>query len=142
MLNHFLEKFSEKIGRFIKIEFDLLKPKRVDREEREYKKKEESLLVLNRIGEKDFLILCDEKGEMFTSEEFSVRLEKVLELGRRRVVLAIGGAYGFSEEIRGRADLIWSFSRMTINHHLAYGVAMEQLYRAFTIIKGISYHNK
>lgn len=141
LLKVFFSQYIDKIRRFITVDLELIKPKNFDRNHKDHKKDTESSLLLQKIDNRDFLILCDERGENFSSQGFSARLDKILTLGHSRIVLAIGGAYGFTQEARDRANLIWSFSPMTMSHHLSYGVALEQIYRAFTIIKGMPYHN-
>jgi 23S rRNA (pseudouridine1915-N3)-methyltransferase len=73
---------------------------------------------------------------------FSVKLVKLFERGRPRVVILIGGAFGFGSEIRERADWTWSLSSLVFNHHIAQAAVLEQVYRAFTIWKNIPYHNE
>ena len=88
------------------------------------------------------IILMDEKGEMFTSKEFAEFFERKIISGLKEIVFIIGGPYGFSQKVYERADLNISLSKMTFSHQMARLLFIEQLYRAFTIIKGESYHHE
>ena len=90
---------------------------------------------------RDYVIICDERGKMMSSPEFSSALEKAFVSGKN-VVILIGGAYGFSEEIRAKADLIWSFSKLVFPHRIADVIVSEQIYRAEQIAKGTPYHHE
>lgn len=85
------------------------------------------------------LILLDGQGKQFTSEEFAKWLGEQQDRSMP-LLFAIGGADGFSEEARTGASLILSMGKMTLAHELARIVLLEQLYRAFTILKGHPYH--
>lgn len=97
--------------------------------------------IMNALKPNDLVVLCDEKGELLTSKKFSEKLVKLFERGKSRVVFVVGGAFGASDELKKRADYTWSMSTLTFNHHFAQALAMEQVYRAFTIWKNIPYHN-
>jgi 23S rRNA (pseudouridine1915-N3)-methyltransferase len=86
------------------------------------------------------LILLDARGRQFTSEEFADLLRDQQDRGTQNLLFAIGPADGFSDQARGSADLILSFGKMTLAHELARIVLLEQIYRAFTILKGHPYH--
>jgi 23S rRNA (pseudouridine1915-N3)-methyltransferase len=133
--------YSQKINHFNPFEIQTLKPKKSAREESALKKKEESELILSSLATADFVVLFDERGRSFNSLEFSKKIEAILMSSKKRAVFIIGGAYGVSDEVRARADLAVSFSPMVMNHLLAQTVALEQIYRAFTILKNIPYHN-
>jgi len=104
-------------------------------------KKKETENILKRVGEKDFLILLDEKGKDFSSVEFAKTLNHHQNISTKHIVFLIGGAYGFSEEVYKRANAKISLSKMTFPHQLVRIVFLEQLYRAFTILKGEKYHH-
>ncbi len=87
-----------------------------------------------------YLASLDERGEEFTSHEFAAYLNKILESGVREMVLVIGGAMGLDEQVTGSSDRSIALSRWTLTHEMARLVLLEQLYRAFTIIKGKTYH--
>lgn len=103
--------------------------------------KAESERMLAKLKPTDLLVLLDEKGKSFTSQAFARELEKWMVAGTGRVVMAVGGAYGFTDEIRKRANLILSASSFTFTHQMIRLILAEQVYRAFTIIRGEKYHH-
>lgn len=104
-------------------------------------KQEEATALLSRIKPTDTVWLLDEKGREFSSRQFSEQLQKAMNAGPKRLVLIIGGAYGHGDELSARANAKVSLSRMTFNHQVVRLLALEQLYRAFSILKGDPYHN-
>ena len=98
-------------------------------------KKKEGLLILKNISPSDFIVLLDEKGDVLSSMEFSVFIEKKIINSTRKVVFIIGGAYGFSENVYQRANKKIRLSSMTFSHQMIRLFFLEQLYRAFSIIK-------
>ena len=105
-------------------------------------KEREGELVLKQVNDGDTLVLLDERGGWATSEGFSEKLEALMVRGTKRLVFLIGGAYGFSDAVYKRADGMISLSVMTFSHQMVRLIFTEQLYRAFTIIKGEPYHHK
>jgi 23S rRNA (pseudouridine1915-N3)-methyltransferase len=105
-------------------------------------KTREGRKILEALGKDDFVILLDERGKEFRTMEFADWLGKKSVESNRRLVFIIGGPWGFSEEVRERSDLKISLSRMTFPHQLVRLLFAEQLYRAFTIIKGEPYHHE
>ncbi len=89
----------------------------------------------------DVMMLMDERGREYSSRELSVMLSKRMLSGIKRLVFVVGGPYGFSEAVYNRADGKISMSRLTFPHELARMILVEQLYRAFTILKGEPYHH-
>ncbi|MCI0350493.1 MAG: 23S rRNA (pseudouridine(1915)-N(3))-methyltransferase RlmH [Acidobacteriales bacterium] len=85
-------------------------------------------------------VLLDQRGRQFSSEEFAGLLRDQQDRGTQYVLFAIGPADGFTQEARQAADLVLSFGKITLAHELARVVLLEQLYRAFTILKGHPYH--
>jgi 23S rRNA (pseudouridine1915-N3)-methyltransferase len=86
------------------------------------------------------LVPLDERGQEFTSHEFAAFINGALESGARDMAFIIGGAMGLDESVTGRANKVLAMSRWTLTHEMARLVLLEQLYRAFTIIKGKTYH--
>jgi 23S rRNA (pseudouridine1915-N3)-methyltransferase len=104
-------------------------------------KEKEGELILKKIATGDLMILLDEKGKEFTSEQFAAYLENLISHSRKNICFVIGGAFGFSEAVYQRADAKVSLSKMTFNHQLIRVIFAEQLYRAFTIIHNEKYHH-
>jgi 23S rRNA (pseudouridine1915-N3)-methyltransferase len=140
-LEELTETYLAKLKPFVSLEIIRLKPSKQARESAQKKLAEETAELLRVLKKDDLLILCDERGEAVTSRKFSAKLVQFFERGRPRVVIMIGGAFGFSDEIRKRADWTWSLSTMVFNHHIAQAVVLEQTYRAFAIWKNLPYHN-
>ncbi len=105
-------------------------------------KQKEGELVISQLKKEDLLVLLDERGKQLTSVEFANFMEQKLQLGSRRLVFIVGGAWGFSEAIYQRADHKLSLSKMTFSHQMVRLFFLEQLYRAMTILRGESYHNE
>lgn len=98
--------------------------------------------VLRQIAEGDYVVLLDERGDEMRSVEFAHWLQKRLNSGLKRLVLVIGGPYGFSDEVYARADARLSLSRMTFSHQIVRAIFAEQIYRAFTILHNEPYHHE
>jgi 23S rRNA (pseudouridine1915-N3)-methyltransferase len=98
-------------------------------------------LILKNINSIDKVILLDNKGKNNTSNEFSNFLKENMLHSTKNLVFIIGGAYGFSEKVYNRANNKLSLSKMTFSHQMVRLIFKEQLYRAFTIIKGEKYHH-
>jgi 23S rRNA (pseudouridine1915-N3)-methyltransferase len=105
-------------------------------------KLKEGTRIISSLGNDDYVILLDERGKEYRTMDFSVLLEKLFMIPKKRIVFIIGGPWGFSEEVYKRADLKMSLSKMTFPHQLVRLLFLEQLYRAFTIIKGEPYHHE
>jgi 23S rRNA (pseudouridine1915-N3)-methyltransferase len=86
------------------------------------------------------IVALDERGREFTSHEFAAFIDKALEKGTREMFFILGGAMGLDESVTKKADTVLALSRWTMTHEMARLVLLEQLYRAFTIIKGKTYH--
>jgi len=104
-------------------------------------KAREAEQLLRRLQPHDTVWILDENGKQFSSRGFAGHLQKCMNAGPKRLVLIIGGAYGFDPAIRQRAQEVISLSKMTFNHQVVRLMAVEQLYRAFSILKGDPYHN-
>ena len=98
--------------------------------------------ILKAVKPSDHLILMDERGKTFTSVEWARDLEQKSVRLAKDLVFVIGGPYGFSKAVYDRCDEKISLSKMTFSHQLVRVIFLEQLYRAFTIIKGEPYHHE
>lgn len=127
------------------VPFDLVEIpelKNVSALSREQIREREGELVLGRLKGSDFVTLLDEKGRQLRSLEFASDLERKMTRGGRDLVYVVGGAYGFSPGVYDRADALLSLSKMTFSHQMVRTIFAEQLYRAFTIIRGEPYHHE
>ena len=102
----------------------------------------EGELLLAQVRPSDEVILLDEHGKEYRSLDFARYIEDRMSRGGRDMVFVIGGAYGFSDAVYSRADGKMSLSKMTFSHQMVRTIFAEQLYRAFTIIKGEPYHHE
>ena len=115
-----------------------LKPKKM--KDGEGLKREEGQEILKAVGNSK-LILLDERGKAFDSVQFASYIDQFGISGTRSLSFVIGGAYGFSEEVYQKAAAKVSLSKMTFSHQIVRLIALEQIYRAHTIIKGMPYHH-
>jgi 23S rRNA (pseudouridine1915-N3)-methyltransferase len=137
-----VELFSNRLKHYCK--FDQLMfeiPSKQRTTDVEQIKKIEGDILLKHTKTTDFIVLLDEQGKRYTSKNFASQLEK-WQLHHAQIVFVIGGAYGFHEEVYARAQARLSLSDMTFSHQLIRVIFLEQLYRAYTIIKGEPYHHE
>lgn len=87
-----------------------------------------------------FRLVLDERGKLLTSRAFAEVVQGIAEGPHKSCVLIVGGADGLSERVRSGADLLWSLSPLTLQHEMALSLALEQIYRAHTILAGTPYH--
>lgn len=109
---------------------------------KDQQKNKEAELIFKNIQSTDHVILLDENGTELTSKKFSVYLNKKMVGGQQHLVFIIGGPYGFSEEVYNRCNDKLSLSQMTFSHQMIRLFFTEQLYRAYTILKGEPYHHE
>lgn len=102
----------------------------------------EGELILKALKPTDHLVLLDERGASFSSLDWARNLEQKAAHLPKDLVFVVGGPYGFSAEVQARCQERLSLSRMTFSHQLVRLVFLEQLYRAFTIIRGEPYHHE
>lgn len=100
---------------------------------------EESRRILEKVDRDDYLVLLDERGKMLSSPALARLLEA--QLGFKKVVLVIGGAYGVDDSVRARANTVWSLSDLVFPHQLVRLIITEQIYRAGEIAAGRPYHH-
>jgi len=105
-------------------------------------KSKEGKRIADALGRDDIIVLLDERGKEFRTVEFAEWLEGKSQMQGKRLVFVIGGPWGFSDEVNKLASFRISLSKMTFPHQLVRLLFVEQLYRAFTIIKGEPYHHE
>lgn len=105
-------------------------------------KKLEGEEILSKLTASEDLILLDEKGKQFTSMQFADFMQKKFNQGGKGITFVVGGAYGFSDALYERATGKISLSSMTFSHQMIRMIFFEQVYRAFTILKGEPYHHE
>ena len=102
----------------------------------------EGAIILSKLGKDEQLILLDENGKTFSSTQFAAWIAAQQLKSTKKIVFMIGGAYGFSDAVYDRATAKISLSAMTFSHQLVRVIFLEQIYRAFTILKGEPYHHE
>lgn len=137
-LKYLEENFIKKINFFVDFKVKNLKEIKLKNEDILIEK--EGKMILESLNVKDFVIALDENGKKMNSIEFAKFLSDKISFYSGRIVFLIGGFAGLSKILDDRIDFKLSFSDMTFSHDLFRIVFLEQLYRAFTIIKGIKYH--
>lgn len=137
------EEYLKRLRFYGNIDYQLLPAlKNVKSMSESQQKEEEGRLLLSKISASDFCVLLDEKGKMYASEAFADFLNQKNVSGLKNLVFVVGGAYGFSDALYRRADHKMSLSLMTFSHQMVRMIFLEQLYRAFTILKNEPYHHK
>ena len=136
-----IENYEHKIKHFINFKIQCLKTKNKSSQKSSIIKFDSEIIFKN-LKKEDIIILLDEKGKDFNSMEFSKFLEERIIRGVKNLTFVIGGAYGFSKELREFAKNKISLSKMTFSHDMARLFFVEQLYMSLTIINNIPYHNK
>ena len=132
--------YMSRLKHYAKTEYEELKDVKPAKDEKDTSRMEADM-ILQRLKNDDILILLDEKGETFDSIGFSRFIEKLQIESTKRVIFLIGGAFGHHSTLRIRANYSISLSKMTFSHQMVRIILLEQLYRAFTIIKNEKYHN-
>jgi 23S rRNA (pseudouridine1915-N3)-methyltransferase len=135
--------FEERIRKYTSFEIftvpDLKKTRNMPCREQQTREGEQ---ILRFCKNDDYVVILDEHGKEFSTVELSSWLGKTIMTQKKRIVFVIGGAWGFSNEVYEKADMRLSLSRLTFSHQMVRLLFLEQLYRAFTIIKGEPYHHE
>jgi 23S rRNA (pseudouridine1915-N3)-methyltransferase len=128
------EEYLQRLSHFVRTDITEVK---------EHGKRDAKSIESNRIGEmlnqKAFVCVLDAGGKLLTSPELAQQVERWMNEGRKEITFVIGGAEGVSDDVGKKADFMLSLSFLTFTHEMARVVLLEQLYRAFTIIKGHPY---
>ena len=137
-----MDLFEKRLTKYIPFQTEVIPASKSKSSNPEHILEEEAKQVLQRLQTNDMLVLLDERGQSFSSPELANWLEQQLSTsGARRLIFLIGGAYGFHKDIYTRAQAQWSLSKLTFSHQMIRLFALEQLYRAMTILKNEPYHN-
>ena len=139
-----IEEFSKRLKLYAKVNVvevaDEKAPESLSDADMEIVKKKEADRILAKIGANDYVISLAIEGKMKTSEKLAADLESLMTYGRSKVSFVIGGSLGLHESIYKRSDELLSFSKMTFPHQLMKLILLEQVYRAFKIMKNEPYH--
>lgn len=138
-ITKYLDRLKHYVGIEMKVIPDIKNRKTLTEEQQ---KKMEGELIISNLQGGDMLVLLDERGKNYTSAQFAASLNKMMGSGCKRIVFVVGGPYGFDKAVYDKADDKLSLSPMTFSHQMVRLIFVEQLYRAFTILKGEPYHHE
>jgi len=134
--------YQRRLSHYINFKIEILNlPKKKKFANKEQQKEEEGKLILANISPSDQVILLDETGREYTSQSFAKFIEGKQNQSIKNLVFVVGGAYGVSVELIHRANSKIALSQMTFSHQMVRVIFTEQLYRAYTILRGESYHH-
>ena len=138
-----IDKFLKRLKHYIRFDvIELPELKNTKALSREQQKNKEAELIMKNLSATDHVVLLDEQGAELTSQQFSDMLNKKMIASVQNLVFIIGGPYGFDDSVYQRANQKLSLSRMTFSHQMVRLFFVEQVYRAFTILKGEPYHHQ
>ena len=138
-----IKEYEKRLGAYIKlntIEISDEKVKVENDSEIVLAMEKEGNNILSKIKDNQYVITLEILGKNLSSEEFASKIDNLMLTGKSDVTLVIGGSYGLSDSVKKRSDFALSFSRMTFPHQMMRVVLLEQVYRAYRIITGASYH--
>lgn len=139
-----IEEFTKRLTPFCKLETIAIGEERMPEDpspaEKEQVLGRETERLLAVIPQNSYVIVLDVKGKLISSEELAAKFDKLALGGNSHITFVIGGAFGYTDALRKRADETISFSRMTFTHQMIRLLLIEQIYRAFKISRGEKYH--
>ena len=133
--------YIKKLSHYIKIDSDEIKPTRYSSGTVNHWRRQETEKMIKKINASELNIFLDQNGERQTSKGLALWFEKQMSYGISRANFFIGGAYGIDKSILPSGIQFLSLSEMTFTHQMVRLFLLEQIYRAFTIIRGEKYHN-
>lgn len=142
-LSQLIEEYQNRLKHYIRFELEIIPDiKNTKNLSEKQQKEKEGEAIRNKLNPTDLLILLDENGKQKTSVEFSEYLQKKMNSGLKQLVFVIGGPYGFSDAVYQKSQGKISLSKMTFSHQMVRLFMVEQLYRAFTILRNEPYHHQ
>ena len=142
-LDRLISIYQNRLSHYVRFSFEIIPDLKNSKNLSEKLQKEaEGKLILSKILPTDRLILLDENGKEMDSVGFSSFLQKQMNSGLKRLVLVIGGPYGFSPDVYQKATGKLALSKLTFSHQMVRLFIIEQLYRGFTILKNEPYHHR
>ena len=137
-----VEDFTRRIEKYFPVEWVIIPtPKNAGMLSEADLKKKEAETLMNWLQTDDYLVLLDERGKQFSSEQLAAFLQTRANESTKKLIFLIGGAYGVDEKIFKRANLTWSLSKLVFPHQLVRLILAEQLYRACSILRNEKYHH-
>ncbi len=142
-LQQLISTYEKRLSYYINFELQLLPDIKNNKSlSEEQQKIKEGELILSYVEPSHHLILLDERGKEYTSIAFADELQKKMNTGIKQLTFVIGGPYGFSQAVYQRANSKLSLSKLTFSHQMIRLFFVEQLYRAFTILRNEPYHHQ
>lgn len=139
-----IEEFSKRLTPFCKLETLAINEERMPDNpspaEKQQVLERETQRLLAIIPANSYVILLDVIGKQLSSPDLAAKLDELALAGNSHITFVIGGAFGYTDALRQRADLALSFSKMTFTHQMIRLLLIEQIYRAFKISRGEKYH--
>jgi len=136
-----IKRYLDRIRHTIPTEVHIVRAEKITRKSEQNRIREvESDRILSLVPAQGFLIVWDERGKQLDSRAFAQLLERLRDGGTQSIWMVVGGPLGVGPDLRERADRLLSLSKMTFPHDLARLIVVEQIYRAFTILRGEPYH--
>lgn len=136
-----IDEFLKRLTPYANVEIIELTPVEIKNEHlTERALDEEGEKILSLIKPQSYVITMEINGKQFSSEEFAKRIDELTNEGQSEIIFIIGSSCGISQRVSARANLKMSMSKMTFLHQFARLILVEQIYRAFKIIKGETYH--
>lgn len=132
--------YSKRLEKVCDLQIEEVKEQSAGKMEENKIRQAEGENILKKLDKDFYKIALDSRGEQFTSERFSDLLKEARDFKSGKLAFIVGGAYGLPEKVLKKADLILSFSEMTFAHQLFRLILLEQIYRAFEILKASKYH--
>lgn len=134
------QEYLDRLGHFVACRCQIVRPEaaRTERDERR-RREAEGRKILALLPADSYVVVLDQRGEMFPSEELAEMIRRRVQEGRRQMHFVVGSHDGLSESVRRRANLLLSLSPLTMPHELVRVILLEQIYRAFAIIQRSPY---
>ena len=143
--NSGIQEYVKRLGSYSNIQletgFEAKAPARPSDQDIQQVKQKEGQRILQQLTPGEYLVVCDIKGQAFSSTELAARVEQWMLSGKSRINIVVGGAYGLDRDVIEAAHERISLSRLTLPHQMAVLILVEQLYRAFKILRGEPYHH-
>lgn len=137
-----VDQFTKRIGNYYPVEWNIIpSPKNAAMLSEMDLKKKEGETITGFLQKDDYLVLLDERGKQFSSEELAAFIQQRANESVKNIVFLIGGAFGVSDAVKKRADHTWSLSKLVFPHQLVRLILAEQVYRACSINRNEKYHH-
>ena len=136
-LKEAISEYTKRLSKYTKLEIIELNDYDFDNKNIVLEKEKEQ--ILKHISDKDYIVTLEIEGKQFSSTEFAEKINNIF-INNSNITFIIGGSYGLHDDIKKKSNLALSFSKFTFPHQLFRVILLEQIYRAFKIIKNKSYH--